>query len=116
MSIIDRIRKLLGGRSTADASDGADCPSTVAAAGGGSEMIPCEDALRLVHDFLDGELDGVPQAQVKAHFDVCQRCYPHLQLETAFRDALRRAGSGEGAPSELRAKVAALISEAETEG
>lgn len=94
MSIIDKIRMLFGG--------GGMAP----------DMIPCEEALRLVHDFLDGELEGVPRDQVKAHFDVCQRCYPHLQLESAFREAVHRAGSTESAPSELKAKVAALIAEA----
>ena len=98
MSIIDKIRMLFGG------------------GGMPSDMIPCEEALQLVHDFLDGELEGVPHDQVKAHFDVCQRCYPHLQLESAFRGAVQRAGSTEAAPQELKAKVAALIAEAEGAG
>ena len=48
-------------------------------------------ALALVHEFIDGELEQVPHASVKAHFDVCQKCYPHLRLEGAFRDAVQRA-------------------------
>jgi hypothetical protein len=39
--------------------------------------------------------------------------YPHLPLETAFRDALRRVSAGKGAPSDLRAKIAAAIAESE---
>jgi anti-sigma factor (TIGR02949 family) len=94
MSIIDRIKSLFGG----------------------DDMISCEEALRLVHDFTDGELEGVWEARVRAHFEVCRRCYPHLQLETSFRDALRRATSAEVAPTDLKAKVAALLAEAEAEG
>lgn len=81
--------------------------------GGGcdSNPISCEEALRLVHDFLDGELDGVTPAEVKAHFEVCQACYPHLRLEQAFRDAMRRACARECAPPALREKVERLLSE-----
>ena len=113
MSIIDKIRALFGG----SASDGASGDEASACTGDTpTDMIPCEDALKLVHEFLDGELGDVPQAQVKAHFEVCKQCYPHLQLETAFRDAVQRATSGEEAPQELKSRVAALIAEAEAEG
>ena len=49
-------------------------------------MISCEDALHRIHEFIDGELEDVSSEQVKAHFDVCGRCYPHLQLEESFWD------------------------------
>lgn len=99
MSIFDSIKGLFGGSSASN----------------GDEMIPCEDALRLVHDFLDGELGDVPAEQVRRHFEVCGRCYPHLQLENAYRDAVRRAAAGQGAPEALKARVAALLAEAGAE-
>lgn len=74
--------------------------------------ISCEEALRLVHDFLDGELDGVTPAEVKAHFDVCQRCYPHLRFERAFREAMRRACAREAAPAQLRDRLEKMLAEA----
>jgi anti-sigma factor (TIGR02949 family) len=110
MSIIDKLKSLFG----PSGSNGLVALNGDMSEGGG-EMISCEEALRLVHGFLDGELDSVPAGRVKAHFDVCQRCYPHLHLETAFRDAVRRAAGGGTAPSELKSKVAALIAEAEAE-
>ena len=82
----------------------------------GDEMISCNDALRLVHEYLDGELDGVSEAQVKAHFDVCQRCYPHLHLESAFREALQRCAGAQAAPPELRSKLIELLAEADSAG
>ena len=97
MSIIDKIRMLFGG------------------GGMPSEMIPCEEALQLVHDFLDGELESVPYDQVKAHFDVCGRCYPHLQLEESFRAAVRRAASGQAASPELKSRLMDLLAEAGAE-
>ena len=73
-------------------------------------MTTCHEALRLVHEFLDGELDGVSRAEVDAHFEMCRRCYPHLRLERRFREALLRACAGETAPPELRARVLDLVS------
>jgi anti-sigma factor (TIGR02949 family) len=78
-----------------------------------SEMLSCEEALRVVQEFLDGELDITEAAGVKSHFEACVRCYPHLDFETAYRQAVCRAVRGETAPPELRARVAALIAEAE---
>jgi len=82
----------------------------------GRGKIPCEDALRLVSDFIDGELEDVPPDVVRAHFDACKACYPQLRLEQAFRAAMRRACRGEKAPAELKARLAQLISEADAQG
>ena len=99
MSFFDKLKALFGsGSSNGDAG-----------------MISCEDALRLVHEFLDGELEDASATEVKQHFDMCQRCYPHLHLETAFREAVRRASAGESAPPELKDKVSALLAEAMSE-
>lgn len=127
MSIIGRIRSWFGG-----GPPGGEAPLRAAGEAGGKagdagrvteestgpakEMIRCEDALRLVQEYLDGELDGVSQERVKAHFDVCGMCYPHLRFEASFLEAVKRAGAGESAPEELRARVAALITEAGSEG
>jgi mycothiol system anti-sigma-R factor len=94
MTLFDKIR---------DGSSGGDgCPR---------DSIPCEEALRLVHEFLDGELEGVSPAELKEHFEVCQRCYPHLKLEQAFREAMKRACARETAPPALRDKLERLLSE-----
>lgn len=80
-----------------------------------TEGISCEDALRLVHDFLDGELERTPSASVKAHFEKCQACYPFLRLEESFRTALRKAARGETPPPDLRGRVLHLLEDAATD-
>ena len=105
MPMFDRIKAWFGSGSSNGAGDESGAP-----------MISCEDALQLVHEFLDGELEDSSAEEVKAHFDVCQRCYPHLQLEAAFRDAVKRAAAGQTAPPELRDKVTALLAEARADG
>lgn len=103
MSIFNRIRAFFGGT----AHDGGPGGHGDSAAG----MITCEEALRLVHEFIDGELEDVSAEEVKRHFDMCQRCYPHLHLESTFREALRRAAKGEGAPPDLKDRLTAMIAE-----
>ena len=103
MSFINRLKRLFGGES----SHGAN--------GKEMEMISCEEALDLVHEFIDGELGDVSNDQVKAHFDVCGRCYPHLQLEESFRAAVRKAAAGERASPELKSRLMDLLAEAATE-
>ena len=116
MSIIKRLKALFrsgaGEASEAGMSGGmAEAPMA-----GMADMISCEDALRLVHDYLDGELEDVPENQVRQHFDMCERCYPHLKLESVYRDAMHRVGSGGGAPAGLKDRVSALLAEADAEG
>jgi len=74
-------------------------------------MISCRDALELIYEYLDGELEDVPEEQVRAHFEACQRCFPRLKLEESFRAAVRRATRGRAAPPELRSRVIALLAE-----
>lgn len=76
-------------------------------------MISCQDAVRVLYEYLDGELTDVPEDEVREHFEACRRCFPHLKLEEAFRAAVQRASRGECAPPELRAKLMSLLSEAD---
>jgi anti-sigma factor (TIGR02949 family) len=75
------------------------------------QRMTCEDALRRVQEFLDGELDDVSPDQVRGHFDICQRCYPHLRFEESFRKAVQRAAGRETAPAELRERLLRMIAE-----
>ena len=109
MSMFDRLRSFFGGSPTPGA--GAN-----GASDGEMEMIPCHEALRLVHEYLDGELEGVSEDQVQKHFDVCQQCYQHLHLESVFRDTVRRAAGTQTAPPELKAKLSEILAEADAEG
>ena len=99
MSFINRLRRLFGGGGAS--GNGA----------GHAEMISCEEALSVIYEFLDGELEEAPRQQVQEHFDVCQRCYPHLRLEESFRAAVQNATRGEAAPPELKARLLDLIAE-----
>jgi len=101
MSWLARVLRMLGAGSAGES-------------GGGMEsMISCEEALAVVFEFLDGELEPASRGRVKAHFDVCQRCYPQLKLEEAFLATVARARADEHAPSGLRDAVMRLLAEAD---
>lgn len=74
-------------------------------------MISCRDAVNLLYEYLDGELTDVSEEEVRKHFEVCRRCFPHLKLEETFLAAVHRATQGGGAPEELRGRVMSLLSE-----
>ena len=99
MSFIDRLKQMF---------DGGGAPENGT---GHSEMISCEEALSVIYEFLDGELDEAPTQRVEEHFDVCQRCYPQLRLEESFRTAVQNATRGEAAPPEFKARLLELIAE-----
>jgi mycothiol system anti-sigma-R factor len=98
MSFLERLKGILG-----RGANGAEAHVR-------PEMISCREALSVVYEFLDGELEDESHARVKAHFDVCRSCYPHLKLEESFRAALRKAAVGEGAPQELKARIGEMLS------
>jgi anti-sigma factor (TIGR02949 family) len=99
MTLFDRLRRLFGAGQNGDQR-----------APEGSQGISCEEALRLVHEFIDGELEDVTYAEVQAHFEMCKVCYPHLHLERRFREALQRACAQEKASPELRQRVLQMVS------
>lgn len=99
MGFIDRLKRLVG--------SGGDHPVP--------GQITCMEALERVHEYLDGELDGVSQEEVTQHFAMCQRCYPHLHLEERFREVLQRVEAETEAPQQLKEQVLELLA-AEADG
>lgn len=72
--------------------------------------ITCREALARLYEYLDGELTGENEGEIRRHLEICQACYPGFCFGRAFRDALRRAAQGQpAAPDELRSKVAELL-------
>ena len=77
-----------------------------------SEPISCQQALRRLYEYLDGELNADNAAEVRRHIEVCEACYPEVRFTTEFRDAVHRAARGQPVtPTSLRDKVARIIAE-----
>jgi anti-sigma factor (TIGR02949 family) len=104
MSLTDRIKGLFRGSSGNGHAHGMP------------EMISCEEALAALYEYLDGELVGASHDRVKAHFDVCGRCFPTLRVEEAFRQAVRKAARGEDTPPDLRERLRDVLAKAREKG
>lgn len=68
--------------------------------------IECHEALARIFEWLDHEIDPAEEARVGEHLQTCAMCYPVLQFERSFREAMTHARTAESAASpELRAQV-----------
>jgi anti-sigma factor (TIGR02949 family) len=71
----------------------------------GVRVVSCEDALSRLFEYLDGELDQISERELGEHFRICRHCYPKLQFERSFMEALHRVRQGETAPVELKRRI-----------
>lgn len=71
--------------------------------------ISCEEALRRVYEYLDGELDPDTRERVHQHIEVCRRCYPFFNFERLFLDYVGEKGLAAEQREELREKVLRLL-------
>ncbi len=104
MTFIDRLKQLLGGPHAPESHSEEDDRDS-----GVCKPITCMEAMAKVHEYLDGELDGVPSEEVAHHFSICQGCYPHLKLEERFRGLLQRSQQDEACPEHVKEQVLELL-------
>lgn len=88
MTLFDRLRRWWSGPEPTEA-----------------ETITCHDALERLQEYLDGELVPASREEVEVHFEICERCYPHLRLEERFRERVLSALRGPEMPETLRSRV-----------
>lgn len=53
-----------------------------------SETINCEEALRLLAEYLDGELHGREHVSVEHHLETCRSCYSRAEFERRLKAEL----------------------------
>jgi anti-sigma factor RsiW len=57
--------------------------------------IGCEQAVRLLATFLDGELDPLDHGDVERHLQACRGCYSRWEFERQLKQQLVAAGRRE---------------------
>jgi anti-sigma factor RsiW len=59
-----------------------------------STPITCEEALRLLAEYLDGELLGPDHANVEQHLQRCRSCFSRVEFEEQLRTKLAVLSEG----------------------
>lgn len=70
-----------------------------------AHAMDCAGAMERLFDFLDGELAGEFDAEVRAHLAACRHCFEMAGFEKRFLDAVQSARASEKCPGKLRARV-----------
>jgi anti-sigma factor (TIGR02949 family) len=71
-------------------------------------MITCEEALRLLAVFLDGELPAGPYTAVEQHLEVCRGCYSRAEFERRLKAEIGRVRR-EDVSSDFQARVRGIL-------
>ena len=74
-------------------------------------MISCDEAAARLFEYLDGELDDLSEEDVRRHLEVCEACYPRVQFERHFLEALGRSQRDGHASQELKGRVLQALAE-----
>lgn len=101
------------GTGRADRIDATPC-----AAGMGGDAaaahVNCEEALRDLYGYLDGEITAERREHIRVHIEECGPCLDAFDFETDLRELVARTCQTE-APDTLRDRVARAILECEDE-
>ena len=72
----------------------------------------CEQVVRQLWDYLDGELTDDRMTEMRAHLKACRGCFPHFDFERELLDAIAKSKLEQSAPEDLRRKVLAKLRKA----
>ena len=72
-------------------------------------MLDCESVMRQLWDYLDGELTEDRTAAIRAHLELCKRCFPQHEFERSFLDAVASRAPVHTDPERLQRKLIAAL-------
>lgn len=73
-----------------------------------AEITSCEDALRLLAQYLDGELEAHSRSRIDRHLETCRSCYSRAEFEKRLKEQVARVGR-EAAPPRLERRIRTLM-------
>ena len=69
----------------------------------------CDDNARLLHGYLDGELDLVRSLEIEEHLKACPDCAQEIWNQQTLRKAFRSSNVYERAPEGLADRIRASM-------
>jgi anti-sigma factor (TIGR02949 family) len=79
-------------------------------------MIDCDEVMRQLWDFLDGELTPERMRAIEAHLAMCGRCQPQAEFERAFLRAVASVRRESGDTAGLSVRVRRALHDAGFQG
>lgn len=70
--------------------------------------IDCDEVMRQLFDFLDGEVDEMADKEIHHHIDECRSCFSRVEFEQMLRARIRKSRD-EGLPDSLQERVTELM-------
>ncbi|MEN8197182.1 MAG: zf-HC2 domain-containing protein [Pseudomonadota bacterium] len=70
--------------------------------------IDCDEVMRQLFDYLDGEIDETAEHEIHSHIDECRSCFSRVEFEKTLKDKIR-AGKDEALPDSLQDRVKDLM-------
>jgi anti-sigma factor (TIGR02949 family) len=71
--------------------------------------VDCEQALAHLQDYLKRELTPDLALEIQQHLERCRECFRHARFEANFLVMLETRGSRATCPSEVRARILAML-------
>jgi anti-sigma factor (TIGR02949 family) len=69
----------------------------------------CEQALTHLQDYLKREITPALAAEVRQHLERCRPCFRHARFEENFLAMLESRCGKETCPSQVRARILAML-------
>jgi anti-sigma factor RsiW len=77
------------------------------------EMLTCEEAIRLLVEYLDHELDRDRSGVLESHLELCRSCHSRHEFEKGLRARVSALGQAPVRP-EFQDRIRALVSRFES--
>lgn len=74
------------------------------------ELLDCDEVLRVIFAYVDGELEGVDTDRVEAHLERCRSCFSRAEFERRLKGHMTELAN-EPVPPPLEHRIRRLISE-----
>ena len=77
---------------------------------GGADL-NCQQALEMIHPYLDREQNLIQAAELEQHLEQCENCYIDYSGQIAMHSALRDASFHYSAPEHFKNRLRSLLAE-----
>jgi len=79
-----------------------------------SKILNCEEVIKQLYDYLDGELNDDLETDIESHIQSCQECMGRTEFERQLKNSIKETGDSE-VPSTLNKRLMSIIDDLKTE-